>query len=112
MPALLFELFPNFSLNWCVNDNRLFRSANSSVIETRPREDIANCFGCVRGTLDKHRHISGTDTERRFPGGVSRTHETDSPCREYDGSSLVLHQGFSRVDGAVLNAVDCLSRQA
>jgi hypothetical protein len=112
MSTLLFELLPDFSLERCINDHGLFRRANRAVVEARTSQNIANSFRSVRRSFDEHRNVTGPDTERRLAGRICSTNKADPARRENHGSSLVLHQSFSRFDRAVLDAIDRFCRKS
>src|ERR1043165_1721011 len=68
MSALRSKLFAHRLFDRRVNDHRLLRSADRSVVKTRARQDVLHSFRRVRRALDEDRDVARSNAEPRLAG--------------------------------------------
>src|SRR5215475_11157118 len=92
-------LFPEFVqyrvLSCLITDNRLLRGAESSVIKTLSRQNIANGFGYIRSLFDVSWNVAWAYTERRFASAVRCPNKPRSAGRKDQRGQTMLHQFLS-----------------
>src|SRR2546421_11267780 len=95
MSALRSELLAHSLLDWRVNDNRLLRSADRSIIKTRSCQDFLHSFRHIGCAFYDDRNIARSDDECWFPRRLFRTHMAYAARCAVVGGLVMLHQSFS-----------------
>src|SRR5262245_6334641 len=92
-------LFPEFVqyrvLSRLITDDRLLRRAESSVIKTRSRQNIANGFGYIRSLFDVSWNVARAYTKSRFACAVRCPNKSRSAGRKDQRGQTMLHQFLS-----------------
>ena len=103
-----------------LDDQDALVRAEHRVVERLAGDQLLGRPLQVGGRVDEHRHVAGTDADRRVAGRVGRAHDTDPTGGEDDVGALVGHQRVDQRDRRRLDDLDhtvrctgrdrCLSR--
>ena len=103
-----FEFFNKLIVDFFIDDDRLLRCTDHSVVKWFRHDDIVGCLADVGWFFNISRYVSGTNPKSWFSTRVGRFHHGVPTGREDRSNSLVVHQGtrcFHRRLGNPLHTV-------